>query len=189
MGNRGVHLLIILLATAGVIELAVYIRFIRSRSGTHGDAPRARPQEFPVASTEPVAMFMQNTVHYQFHGAAADAEWTRLAPGGGIVHLGHPRRPFMISMFHQLRCLDVLRRGIGRAGRGKFNVTASDDEQQTRHCINYIRQMVLCRADMRLEKSTGVYLKNNVLVSQDHVCQNWRALYAAVRENQAAAGP
>ncbi|KAI0371485.1 hypothetical protein BV20DRAFT_1051511 [Pilatotrama ljubarskyi] len=58
-----------------------------------------------------VAMYFEPTVHYQLNSTEADAEWAALTPlNDGIVYAGSERQPYLLSIFHQLRCLDVLRR-------------------------------------------------------------------------------
>ncbi|EJD36508.1 hypothetical protein AURDEDRAFT_108565 [Auricularia subglabra TFB-10046 SS5] len=186
MGSRGTHLLSLALVFLGIVELVLYARLVGwpSRTRTYTYKGDDHPNALDVDLNNRVALFMQNTVHYQMRGAQAQEEWDALSPGKGIVHLGPQKRPFMVSVFHQLRCLDVLRHGIVRADAHTFNVTTNDGEWETRHCLNYLRQMIMCRANTRLEKAIGLYLEHNTLNEQDYVCEDWRPLYAAVAQNE-----
>ena len=89
-------------------------------------------------------MFVENTDHYALDTEEGIAEWASLVPpDGGVIKIpGHENQPLTISLFHQLRCLDVLR---GAVVSSLQNRTAADPK--TIHCLNYLRQMVLCRAD------------------------------------------
>ncbi|KAF8900193.1 hypothetical protein CPB85DRAFT_1326159 [Mucidula mucida] len=123
-------------------------------------------------------MHVQNTVHYQLNGSLAEAQWSSLIPeGGGIVRLGPNREPFMLSMYHQLRCLDLIRKAYihGANGDRSFDAAAG-------HCLNYIRQMVFCRGDLRLERVVDPNGPHAVQVRETTTCQDWTAVYNKVHE-------
>lgn len=128
----------------------------------------------------PVIMDFQNTVNYQLNGSIADTQWAALMPSkAGIVHLGPDNRPFMLSTFHQLRCLDIIRRSYNQDSElGRANPTTL-----TRHCMNYIRQMVLCRGDTRLERVVDPDGPHAVQIRDPQTCRDWRSLYSQVEKN------
>lgn len=100
------------------------------------------PRLLPLAQADQVLMAFEDSVHYQINTEDGRAEWASLIPGNGLVYLGEqPGHPFSISMFHQLRCLNIIREDIVGAGR---NAALS------RHCLNYLRQMIMCRSDAQL---------------------------------------
>lgn len=130
-------------------------------------------------------MAFEDSVHYQINTEDGRAEWASLTPGNGLVYLGgQPGRPFSISMFHQLRCLNILREDI---------VGAESNAALSRHCLNYLRQMIMCRGDAQLE--------NILLASKDnsshpffvqpgsYMCSNWNFVLEEVKKNQARAEP
>ncbi|CDO70537.1 hypothetical protein BN946_scf184573.g5 [Trametes cinnabarina] len=123
---------------------------------------------------KPVAFQFDLGLHYGFNASAA---WGALVPGAGLVHLGPHREPFMVSMLHQLRCLDIMRDQLAKP-------RAQREEQPARHCMNYIRQMILCRGDTQLDPYQ--YPSNNKPVDANPIrrCLDWRAVYDAVDENQ-----
>ncbi|KZV85550.1 hypothetical protein EXIGLDRAFT_681724 [Exidia glandulosa HHB12029] len=177
--------LALFLLTLGEIVLYFYVtRSPRSEAFTYIDDDH--PNSLAVSPMKHVSNYMQNTVHYQLSTPEAEMEWELLSPREGIVHLGPHRRPFMLSMFHQLRCLDVIRHAIVRVNAGTFNSThsrADSSEWPTRHCMNYIRQTIMCRANTRLESATGIYELHNVVSEQDYVCRDWRVVYDTVKRN------
>jgi hypothetical protein len=130
-------------------------------------------------------MAFEDSVHYQINTEDGRAEWASLIPGNGLVYLGEqPGHPFSISMFHQLRCLNILREDI---------VGAESNTALSRHCLNYLRQMIMCRGDAQLE--------NILLASEDnsshpafvqtgsYMCSNWNFVLEEVKKNQARAEP
>jgi hypothetical protein len=148
-------------------------------------------------------MNIEPTTHYRLSGPSADAEWAALAPNDGILHLGPHRLPYSISLFHQLRCLDVIRRQLNAA------IVATDDDDDDhpsdsepsssswssspddrdgldglgRHCLNYMRQMVLCRADLALDPVLGRGLEARVRPDTNR-CVDWRRVYEELQKNQ-----
>jgi hypothetical protein len=128
-------------------------------------------------------MAFEDSVHYQTNTEDGRAEWASLTPGDGLIYLGEqPGYPFSISMFHQLRCLDILREDI---------VGASSNAALSRHCLNYLRQMIMCRGDTQLE---NILLSSKENSSQpvfvrpgSYVCSNWNLVLEEVKKNQAGA--
>ncbi|KAI0738164.1 hypothetical protein C8Q80DRAFT_261631 [Daedaleopsis nitida] len=123
---------------------------------------------------KPVAFAFDSGLRYDFNASHA---WRSLVPGDGLVYLGPHREPFMVSMFHQLRCLDVMRDQLTKP-------LAERDEQPARHCMNYIREMILCRGDTNLDP---YQYPSNIHPVEPHPvrrCLDWNAVYSAVEENQ-----
>lgn len=52
--------------------------------------------------------------------------------------------------------------------------------------MNYLRQMILCRADTRLEPAYNIIGPRIVTSSITHTCNDWSAVYAAAEENYSA---
>lgn len=108
----------------------------RTLKDLHGDD---YPRIWPVNFGDPVKLFIEDTVHYQLESTIDnDSEWDALAPGDGMIYLGEDHEPHSITMFHSLRCLNVLRRDLS----SKPSPTASE---LSRHCMNYLRQIVRSR--------------------------------------------
>ncbi|KAI0059992.1 hypothetical protein BV25DRAFT_1828412 [Artomyces pyxidatus] len=118
-------------------------------------------------------MPFEDTIRYSVYRAYGEADWeTQFPSGGGVVHLGTDNRTFAVSMFHQLHCLGRIRSAIST------NAGASPEVE---HCFNYLRQMMLCQADVALEPvvadefAVGDFL--NV-----HTCKDWSAVYREVEK-------
>lgn len=121
-------------------------------------------------------MNIEPTKHYQLSGLAADEEWAALAPNNGILHLGPQRLPYSVSLFHQLRCLDIIRRDVAES-------LPPEDSQLSRHCLNYMRQMVLCRADLAVDPVLGRGADARVRPDTNQ-CVDWRRVYKELEKNQ-----
>jgi hypothetical protein len=131
-------------------------------------------------------MDFQNSINYQLNGSASDTQWEALIPeGGGHVFLGEEKKPYMLSMFHQLRCLDIVRRSYMAGYVGNMSEVK---EKQVRHCMNYLRQMVLCRGDRRLERVVDPYGKHAVQVRDPQTCKDWRVVYDRIRRENTHSG-
>ncbi|KZV85735.1 hypothetical protein EXIGLDRAFT_775275 [Exidia glandulosa HHB12029] len=167
-----------------LVGLAVLLRYWslstpRWRYYTYlgNDYPRRWPLEL-----DRVHKATEDTIHYALDTPLGHSEWdTTLPSGGGILHFGPSQRPFSISMFHQLRCLNV----IGRELEVRANGDAAWKEPTplSTHCMSYMRQMVLCRASTRLESvhtSTRPHVSVNAVT---HTCNDWSAVYEAAERN------
>ncbi|PSR79917.1 hypothetical protein PHLCEN_2v6818 [Hermanssonia centrifuga] len=58
------------------------------------------------------------------------------------------------------------------------------EKWHTQHCLNYVRQMILCESNLRLEqvKDSPVGLKADGL-GLEHTCRDWSILYDIAEEN------
>ncbi|KAI0287746.1 hypothetical protein BC826DRAFT_897973, partial [Russula brevipes] len=87
------------------------------------------------------------------------------------LHLRPHRRPYGLSIFHQLRCLDVIR-------RGRLN----------QHCLNHVWQVVLCRADLALDHvcspGGGGSARRECGRADTNLCVDWRRVYEELEKDQ-----
>lgn len=121
-------------------------------------------------------VLLQHDSWTRYHLDAAQ-QWAPLFPEGGIIHLGPEQTPYTVSMMHQLRCLDVLRDQLNRP-------KSERSEQPARHCLNYIRQQLMCRGDLQLDPYQYPHKVRAVHPHAIRKCKDWRAVYEKVEENQ-----
>ncbi|KAK0212017.1 hypothetical protein IW262DRAFT_1412950 [Armillaria fumosa] len=123
-------------------------------------------------------MYIEESVHYSFDDAGYDEWWIGDAEGNGTIRLGPENRLFFISFWHQLHCLRMMHAAL------KANAASLDDLLHAEHCLNLLRQWVLCHADTSLEP--GDFTKRNFkydLGNQLHVCHDWDTLYVEASRN------
>ncbi|KAJ7640763.1 hypothetical protein DFH06DRAFT_1215162 [Mycena polygramma] len=102
--------------------------------------------------------------------------WHKLLPTGGhTVHATDPDgtiRTYTVALFHQLRCLEILQDAYVDEGSHLTSPLAA-------HCMNYLRQTILCQMDMRTEVQGSVFTYNGF----DQMCYDWEPIYAAAERN------
>lgn len=177
------------------------------------------PPYLPLPLGPPVALTLEDSRHYtlgappsthvgspasdssQKSSVEAAYEWHSAYPGEnlGFVRLGPKKRFFSLALYHQIHCLDSLRKAIlapptaseGGHAHTRRDTTNEDgktsvhftkrDSAHSSHCLNYLRQTILCAADLTLEPETE-------LGSQDvgeglavtHVCRDWSKVHRFV---------
>lgn len=140
------------------------------------------PEFLPLPGVEngevPLAlMTVEESVHYPVLGYESDDRWFSITSDSwGYVRLGPDDRQFVVTMFHELHCLRMLSRAFSKAG------DVSPDH--VKHCLNYIRQGVLCAPDLTLEFGN---FEDRDFTSErtgaTHVCRDWSLIYTAMDEN------
>lgn len=131
---------------------------------------------------------LEDSRHYSLNGPDTDAEWESVYPGRGLgfVRLGPNKRFFSLSLYHQMHCLDSLRRAIlGQSHHhGRSPDAAKRDVEHSAHCLNYLRQTVLCAADLTLEPEI---IEGSSDVGEGlaatHVCRDWSKVHKFVKKN------
>ncbi|KAI0649019.1 hypothetical protein C8Q79DRAFT_1007594 [Trametes meyenii] len=152
-----------------------------SYSYRHSDFPHT----WPLPPLPTVYLSHEDNAHYALHTVLGMAEWNATLPrGGAILRLGPDFRPFTLSMFHQLRCLNILRGVfVELYGSSHSDTVGPEDQRMAGHCMNYLRQMVLCRADTRLESVRAAGGAQLTVSDITHTCRDWIAVYKAAEEN------
>ncbi|KAI0754397.1 hypothetical protein C8Q80DRAFT_1247094 [Daedaleopsis nitida] len=121
----------------------------------------------------------------------ADDEWAALFPASdgftdlpAASNLGvlASQRTFLVSMVHQLHCLDVFRVG--------FLTNRTGYAHHVEHCLRYMLQIVLCNADMTLEADEpgmqdGRWFHAASGVGSVHECKDWEVLRKYLDEHPA----
>ncbi|TCD67788.1 hypothetical protein EIP91_011916 [Steccherinum ochraceum] len=122
----------------------------------------------------PIKFYIQNTVRYEAIGPEGAEDFAALLPASGhLVHLSGEDTnnggtgTYTVAMFHQLRCLEILRNDYDSGNQSPYRL----------HCINYLRQTVLCLADVRLESERSPRAPTRVSLESDYLCRDWRKLY------------
>ena len=110
--------------------------------------------------------------HYEMGSEA----WKHLLPSGGhVIHLENfdgTVAVHTVALFHQLRCLEVIHDAYIDEGSHRTS-------QLAQHCMNYLRQTVLCHMDMRNEVQASSFTNNGF----DTMCYDWEPIYKQAEIN------
>lgn len=104
-----------------------------------------------------------------------DDDWGTLFPSDGFVAIGPNNRTFLVSLYHQFHCLDIIRVG--------YVVNRTHAAEHIQHCLRYLRQALLCHADTTLEvdipqisPDDGKLYHTANGVGSVHRCRDWTVL-------------
>ncbi|KAF8142291.1 hypothetical protein K438DRAFT_687413 [Mycena galopus ATCC 62051] len=123
-------------------------------------------------------MFVEDSVRYRHPANEARQEFAKgFPPGQGAFPLAFDNHATFVSMYHQLDCMDTFGRALTatshRAGWARLQ-----------HCLNYLREMAMCQADITLE--VGNFSERNFEIERQggsYVCRDWEQFHAAVQLN------
>ncbi len=115
-----------------------------------------------------------STGRYNTTTPADQREWAVMFPtGDGTYRLhshDHPseaNRAVFVAMYHEMHCIQVFANSLVDNHR--------EDWPHIGDCLNYIRQLVLCRPDLTVEP--GKFIDDQFMTATTgslHVCQDWR---------------
>ncbi|KAJ7930914.1 hypothetical protein B0H13DRAFT_1594950, partial [Mycena leptocephala] len=127
---------------------------------------------YSIPDGSPVAMHFGSTTRYQFNSPDVDAEYERLIPAGGHV-VQVQDRTCSVALFHQMKCLDIIRR--------EYLENTPDISPLTRHCLLYLRQTMIFQSNPRLESVRNTVGSANR--RYDAVCRDWTLVYTEAERN------
>lgn len=142
------------------------------------------PAKLPI-NLQTVALEVVDSERY---GMYDDNDWASVTPAGhGFVKVGDGENYYAISMYHQLHCLNGFRKMLGGEQRNASRV--EHDEMHVMHCLSYLRQMVLCSADITLEpafsaeNTDGRKTQAAYGTGVTHECRDWVEVRTFAEEN------
>lgn len=123
----------------------------------------------------PAALKVEATENYHILN---DAQWSTTFTSSEYTKLGSDLKPYKPATYHQMRCLDLLRRAVVH-----YNWLDTSLEKRrlwhVNHCLNMMRQAILCNGDITLEPSyvLNVFNGRNQSAASGldvmHVCRDW----------------
>ena len=123
-------------------------------------------------------------MHYSLDTDLGVAEWNATLPSGGaVIYLGPDGCPFTVSMFHQLRCLDIIRDVVVEYYLDSTLDALPSKREIVQHCMNYLRQTVMCRGNLHIETVRAPSGPTVTVSAVTHSCKDWTAVYEAAEEN------
>lgn len=139
--------------------------------------------DFPETLPLPFSVLSENRYHqireseeYPIAGLKSDPQWFSLTSSSfGYVRLGNSKRLFMVTMFHELHCLRMLNLAFE---------PGYVESSHIKHCLDYLRQMALCSADLTLER--GDFIQQDFTINktgETHRCRDWGKVYQVMDDN------
>ncbi|KAF9522775.1 hypothetical protein CPB83DRAFT_840216 [Crepidotus variabilis] len=148
------------------------------------------PQSWPISTGQEVIMQFEDTRRFALEDSEeANEQWMAQYPNKGVINLGINKEPFTIGMFHEIRCIDIIRKELLRLRPNEtshgtqLNTTSLVPRKVAMHCLNYLRQMILCRADNNPEPT---FRGSSPPLPLLYRCNDWTKVYEAVERNQEA---
>lgn len=125
-----------------------------------------------------VALDVENSVHYGTNNPQhVETDWEIRIDAHEWYKLGPRMHAYAAVMQHDLHCLDIFHRAlVVTDSRSRFG--------HVQHCLNYLRQVILCDPDLTLEDVDALEVDHD-LVRQGttRVCRDWSAVW---RESERA---
>jgi len=199
------HRILSILGVVGLIVLSFSAGF--GMGETWGEPiSRSRKEVVPTPNGQlpPQSFFPDipiKEVQFQFPtdygdtGDLGDRLWKEMMPlGAGFLRVPFPRmydmpssklipgdyqlaEIYSMSITHQLHCLAVLRHVIMKYEVHSKSRFAGDGHEY--HCLDYIRQAILCAGDTTLDHAEGSDRKSGFSgAGATHQCRDWEAIKA-----------
>ncbi|KAK7029391.1 hypothetical protein VNI00_014645 [Paramarasmius palmivorus] len=92
-----------------------------------------------------------------------------------------------LDVFHNLHCLNMVRKALDPAYYPEWNTTANEKSaQHVSHCIDWIRQSIMCHADTSVIVWQWEDWINSSIVKGDiaHTCRNFEKIQDWAKERQ-----
>ncbi|KAH8101915.1 hypothetical protein BXZ70DRAFT_1007151 [Cristinia sonorae] len=176
----------IALSALAVFACACILLFNRvSSNQTYSWVGDDFPHTLPVALPPRSHVMAPDEAHFGFH---ADDEWLAIfpKPWNGFLSLGPEKRTFAVSVYHQLHCLNLIRGALV----GKIEQELDEFVGHAEHCFRYLKDTILCRADLTLEKTYWAEDRHGNTVPGAHGmfethenCVDWELLKAFMEEH------
>ncbi|KAK2010905.1 hypothetical protein LZ32DRAFT_534992, partial [Colletotrichum eremochloae] len=117
----------------------------------------------------------ENSAEYQVQFPPADIS--------GVLSPDDKRSGWVLSVFHQIHCLSIITTRLG-ISRKEFADWDHFKLGHTAHCIEYLRQSILCSGDTSLEGESGSW-SESIGWGQKHVCRDYNTLMRLANEKAA----
>ncbi|KAK0205255.1 hypothetical protein DFS33DRAFT_748139 [Desarmillaria ectypa] len=148
-----------------------------------GDFPLYYPLVGPPLDADPVALTFRESVRFEYNKTdqVAFDEWYSIlkAMNFGRVRLGPENRIFVPVHYHEMHCVRILHIAL-------LNPAHEGMPKHVKHCLNYLRQWLLCEATNAVEKGDFLekdYESDADRVCETRICQDWERVYADMNGN------
>ncbi|KAF7880295.1 uncharacterized protein EAF02_007141 [Botrytis sinoallii] len=84
---------------------------------------------------------------------------------------------FGLAFLHQIHCVGVLKHYLSYVNRSEMT---AQQNVHTDHCIEVLRQLILCKADLSVQRPKGLPSSTRWPSQQQHICRDERVLMDAI---------
>ncbi|KAG6038305.1 hypothetical protein E4U41_004355 [Claviceps citrina] len=122
---------------------------------------------------------------------------SRVGFGGGVNMRRHGEDPsawdakaegFSVAVMHQVHCVAVIKHSF-MVYREDKTCRRDVDAEHIDHCVEYLRQAIMCHGDMTLERpSSQTYPQGTTGWGNVHRCRDWDQLVSVVRKHAIVRG-
>ncbi|PBK93870.1 hypothetical protein ARMGADRAFT_1029742 [Armillaria gallica] len=181
----------------GLLSIGTVLNILSMLHARHGSPEyssfnlhtQGESREFPERVNDAVLRF-----EFGNYSITSDDEWASLfPPHSGQVILDGSK--YDVSLYLQLKCLDTVRLAFvtlrdGFNGGSPSHTIDSVDFKETEHCLDVLRQTVICIADITLEPGEVVVLPDGSTDMAatgnhvEHICKDWVQVREFVEKNQ-----
>lgn len=124
-----------------------------------------------------VALDVEDSVHYDLGTPDAFDDWDAPIGFHDWYELGPRMHAYTPTMAHDLHCLTTFHDAL-------YSRNPEATPGHVQHCLNYLRQMILCDPDLTLEDADALEVDHYLRPGGTaHVCRDWTAVW---RESERA---
>ncbi|KAK6391307.1 hypothetical protein LTR81_026780 [Elasticomyces elasticus] len=91
-----------------------------------------------------------------------------------VLEKGDHHDGYIMAVFHQLHCLSIITTALGTS-QAEWKAMDDFTVEHRAHCVEYLRQSIICNADTTLEGETGSWTTSTGW-GQTHSCVDYEAL-------------
>lgn len=195
LSNLGVALIVLVASAITAVSTVLLLRSYASHCYHIAPAAATIPQPHHAPSFD--HQFVVFDPDKDFLGPptpSSERAWQSLLPiGRGFVQAsdreGNPPTQYSVAAFHQYHCVHLLQRIFHKAVDTSLSITP-EDEEHFYHCVDYVRQTVMCLADPSLDAVTkDPDTPRRALNSgwgDTHVCRDFDALRKWTEDHRAS---
>ncbi|THH13068.1 hypothetical protein EW146_g7117 [Bondarzewia mesenterica] len=150
-----------------------------------GDSfPSTVPLRSSLSSLPSISYTFESSTRYTPTSSSLPSWFASLPHQLGYIRLGPNKRIFAISMSHASHCVYLFAKAIAEDW---LSADEGGNEEHLHHCLNYVRQHLLCEADTMLEEYGWLESAKQGVIGtgggRERVCRDWREVYELVERN------
>ncbi|KAK5994226.1 Oxidase ustYa [Cladobotryum mycophilum] len=97
---------------------------------------------------------------------------------------------FAVAVMHQLHCVISIKQALVAFQKGHTGSHHTSDFEHLNHCVEMLRQAVMCQGDLSLERPHNADgTQGSTGWGSVHMCRDWSGIYRAVMANRIARSP